>query len=106
MKITGAELQQFMDTGWPKPENDWCWDHDLFEDRPDHETVYDTSEIEGLFWQGSSAPPDGKYDLSLDGQIRKWRKARTTETIVIEAPKDRRDELLAAIKAVGGKVLK
>lgn len=43
--------------------------------------------------------------VSLETVFRKWRKAQTMATVVVQVPRERLDDLRAAIKAVGGTVL-
>lgn len=104
MKIKGAELAAFIKEGWPEPENDWYWDHDLFDDEPDANTTYDTAEIEGLFYQGSGDDPTDGFGHPLDGLIRKWRKTRTHDILIVSVPKERVDKFRAFIADIGGKI--
>jgi hypothetical protein len=104
MKVKGYELQQFMDEAWPG--DDWFWDHDLFEE-PDPNSIYDTDEIGPVLYGGAMPerddPTDGHgHDLAV--LLRRWRKARTTSSLLVECPKDRVDAVVAAIKEMGLKV--
>ncbi|QIG69795.1 hypothetical protein EVB81_226 [Rhizobium phage RHph_I46] len=109
MKIKGAELIQFLDTGWPKPEDDYYWDNGLFEDRPngepDPEVTYDTDELGPILYQGPDPDPIPE-GLDLAKLIRKWRKTQTTESFVVEVPKGKRDELVEFLDTINGKILK
>jgi hypothetical protein len=42
---------------------------------------------------------------SFEGHFKKWRKAQTTTSLVIECPKELEAVVRAAIKAAGAKVL-
>jgi hypothetical protein len=41
---------------------------------------------------------------SMESCLRKWRKAQSCVFFAVEAPKDKADEIKAAIKSAGGKV--
>lgn len=43
---------------------------------------------------------------SLEGLFRKWRRQQTTDTFMVEVPKEKADAVRAAIKAAGGKALR
>lgn len=95
MRISGAELQLFMNEAWPDPETgDWYWDHDLFDGDPDPETVYDTDDLGPLLYGGRDTDPTGGEGYDLARLIRRWRKTRSSEVITVVVPKDR----LAALK--------
>ena len=103
MKVTGAELLQFMNSGWPKPEEDFYWDHDVFED-PDPEATYDTDDIGGIYYQGKGddpTPNGNGWDLAT--LIKKWRKARDFTVLSISIPKGREDDVRAALAQMGVK---
>ncbi|QIG74000.1 hypothetical protein PP935_gp225 [Rhizobium phage RHph_N34] len=110
MKIKGAELTLFLETGWPQPEDHYYWDHDLFVDRdngdPDPEVTYDTDELGPIFYQGPDPDPTGKDGLDLAKLIRKWRKTQTTESFVVEVPKGKRDELVEFLDTINGVIKK
>ena len=104
MKITGAELQQFVDEGWPG--DDWYWDHDVFEEI-DPDASYETNDLGDLYWQGERyAVPSRGEGLNLNKLISRWRKERDHEFLSVLVPKDRKDEFLRALAEMGGKVSK
>jgi len=100
MKIKGHELAAWLEEGWPS--DDWYWEQDLFEDAPDPEATYDTSEIEGLFYQGRD--PDVKEILSIDTLIRRWRKSRDLVSISFDCPKSLEDEVRSYLASKGCKI--
>lgn len=107
MKIKGAELIEFMNTGWPGGEDDmdWYWDHDLFE-QPDPTATYDTEDIGPLYYQGKGKDPTDGNGRDLARLIRAWRKKRTTDLFVVRVPKGKEDELKAFLKTIKGSIEK
>jgi hypothetical protein len=103
MKVKGSELAVWMAEGWPAPEDDWCWDHELFEEAPAPEEVYDTDELGGLIFQGRGDDPTRGDGYDIGKLIRKWRKERDFDIITIEVPKARTEEIKSAIAALGVK---
>jgi len=105
MKIKGAELQQFMDEGWPGGTDceDWFWDHDLFDD-PDPLATYDTYDIGPLLYQGKSEDPTNGLGVDLAVAIRKWRKERDTAVTIVRVPNGKEAELKAFLKTIKGKI--
>ena len=99
MKITGSELQQFMEHGWPG--DDWYWDHDAFEE-PEPSATYDTDEIGPLLYQGKD-PHDGS-ELDIGRLIRAWRKARDFDLFTITVKKSETKKVRADLAAVGVKI--
>lgn len=100
MKITGAELQQFVDHGWPG--DDWYWDHEAFEGDPDPSASYDTEDVGPLFYQGKEL--GGHDPLDLGKLIRAWRKARDFDLYTITVKKSETEKVRAALAAVGVKI--
>ena len=109
MKAKGAEIFDFYTNGWPEG-----WYHD------DNELEI-VSETDGVT---SILKPGEEYDLSLFGVLvpeggisvvdaegfdtafRRWKRAKTTAIVVVEVPKDKLEEALKQIKALGYKVKK
>lgn len=102
MKVTGAELTQWMKEAWPGgfDNDDWFWDHDAFEEFPDPTATYDTEEIGGIFYQGDGADPTKGEGYDLTGLVRAWRKQRTHEDLVFSVPRDKANAVRAAVAAV------
>lgn len=46
----------------------------------------------------------GSKEPTVEAYLRRWLKAQSTKTVVIDCPKDKLDAILAAVKAAGGKV--
>lgn len=74
MKVTGDELREFMDTGWPQPEDDWYWDHDLWLHLPLRGHTYNTDDIGGILYQGKDIDPTKGEGYDLDACIKQWRR--------------------------------
>lgn len=103
MKIKGSELIAFIAEAWPKPDDDWYWDHELFDD-PDPSEVYDTDEIGYIHYQGSGDDPTDGDGYDLTALIRKWRRHRDHDIFTITVPKEKANAVKAAIIAMGAKV--
>jgi hypothetical protein len=97
MKLTGAELQQFMDHGWPGDE--WYWDHEAFDAMPDPAATYNTDDLGPLIYQGSEL--DRPDNLDLGRLVTKWRKARDFDLFTITVKKSDTEKVRAALAAVG-----
>lgn len=103
MKIKGSELIAFLREGWPQPEDDWYWDHDVF-DEPNPGETYDTDEIGGIHFQGGSEDPTKGEGYDLAALIRRWRKNSTHKVITVSIPKDRFNEFKSFLKSIGGSI--
>lgn len=101
MKIKGTELQDFMNTGWPQPEDHWFWDHDVFEDTPDPDTVYETSELGPIQYQGTGEDPTRGQGYDVAKAVRAWRKSRVVDTFTVEVPKAEVEVFRAMMKTHG-----
>lgn len=108
MKISGAELKAFMDEGWPQPDDDWYWDHDVFDGDPDPSPgmTYETDDLGPIHYQGSKADPTDGEGYDLGACIRQWRKQRDGELLTILVPKARVSEFKKALKTFGATVQK
>jgi len=106
VKISGSELQRFMDEAWPKPEDDWYWDQDVF-DVPDPLATYDTDDIGPIQHQGrESDDPTGGDGYNLATLVKRWRKTRDCDIVTALIPKGKTEALLKAIADLGGTVQK
>ena len=47
----------------------------------------------------------GPMNQSLAGYFKRWKKAQTVETICVEIPKERRDEIVKTLGGMGLKVV-
>lgn len=108
MKITGKEWKEFEESGWPEGYI-WCDESTLDDGRDiysedgkcsiaDNETF-----IVPDYWSISYEGPNGKQTDAGDGYvirslIRKWRKARDTEVLVITVPRDRVESIKAMLR--------
>jgi len=102
MKIKGAELQDFLLTGWPEPHDDWFWDHEEFDADPDPDPLatYDTDDLGAIMYQGRGG--EAMQDIDVASAIRRWRKAKTHEALVVHVPKAAVADFKAYLKAIGG----
>ena len=110
MKITGAEFQEWHDTAWPE-ELIWA-DEALLPDGRDLYTKdgcidLEPSEIFIVPAEWSAIPEsdpraDGKTIRSL---ISKWRKDKSTVTLVILMPREREGEIRTYLEEQKLKVL-
>ena len=103
MKVKGDELIAFVEQAWPKPEEDWYWDHECF-DHPDPSAVYDTDEIGPVQYQGHEEDPTNNNGYNLATLIKRWRKDRDYDVLTVEVPKAQTDAVRAAIISAGGKI--
>jgi len=99
MKIKGNELQEFMNDAWPGGD-DYYWDHDEFDDRPDPAVEYDTEALGNLHWQGRKDDPTDGEGLDLSKLIREWRKSRTHDLLSVYVPKEKLVEFKAFLKTI------
>lgn len=109
MKITGAELKEFMDKGWPQPDEDWYWDHEEFDERrfggdPDPAATYDTAALGPVFFQGSGPDPTKGDGYDLAALIRQWRRERDSDVLTVLSPKSKTPEIKKALKALGASI--
>jgi hypothetical protein len=108
MLINGAELAAFMRDGWPgagtPQENDWYWDHDLFDDIPEPEVKYDTYDLGDIKYHGNGEDPTGGEGYDLAALIRKWRKTRTHDHFPVSIPKDQVAGFKAYLKSIKGSI--
>jgi len=103
MKISGAELQSWMNEAWP--DDNYYWNHDCFEDDPDPETSYAVADLGPLLWQGKREDPTRGEGISVATEIRKWRKIRGKKTIIVMIPTEQEKALREAVKSLGGTIL-
>jgi hypothetical protein len=107
VKTIGAEFNKFYNDPELWPDGVW---HDAVKLNVNGETVDE--------W-GDSLPDDATvkiiagtvYDDRGDGKeslfeeyFKKWRKKQTTKTLIVECDIFKADQIMASIKAAGGKV--
>lgn len=107
IKTNGSEYKRFYDdeTAWP----DGAWHEDELlivngdkceagiDSIPDNATV---NLIGGVVYD----LPNGST-VSMETHFRNWRKRQSMTTILVECDRAKLDDVKAAIKAAGGKVL-
>lgn len=107
IRTTGAEWKRFYadETVWLPG---YCHEDETVEVNGlesgdlDLSTVADDDELSivcGCVYDG-----DGEYLTSLEKMFRKWCKAQTMTTFLVECRKEDAERVLAAVKAAGGKV--
>lgn len=73
------------------------WDH------PDgYGVIPDSAKVQ--IEDGGVYFPDGK-DCSFEGYFKAWRKRQTVAVVMVECDKFKLDDVEAAVRAAGGKVL-
>lgn len=108
-KTTGAEWKRFYQdpAAWPDGwfhEDEEVTVNGVFDENADLTEVPDDAIVVvkgGIIYEGEYAN-GGK---SVEGHFKKWRKAQTTQFLVVEVHKDKAGELKAVITAAGGKVV-
>jgi hypothetical protein len=121
LQIPAQELADFMNTGWPKPEDSWYYDDkddDLwektFKEDPKNPSLYvaidptaliNLHEFEAsILFQGPGEDPTHGEGYSLVSTFMKWQAQQTSLKLVVEIPKDKLKELTAFLAAIKGKV--
>lgn len=113
MKATGAEIKQFYDADWDALTGiqNAILDEGGFylrgsEDEVEPEDMVDTTLYTVSGWVcGDADDSSAKEDsVSLTSLMTKWRKAQKEATLVASGPKDKLDEVKAALAALGWKV--
>jgi len=109
VKTTGVEFKKFFqdDTVWV--ENAYMQDEEMTIDDVDIDLDYDlystpdtaiVTILAGIFVD------EREETHPLEAVFRKWRKKQKTATFIVEADKDIADEVKAACRAAGGKILR
>jgi hypothetical protein len=109
IKTTGAEFKRFYSDATTWPDDVWhddecvlvdggAWDH------PEgYEAIPDAAKVE-VSDGGVYGLPNNK-EISFEGYFKQWRKRQTTTTFLVECDLTKVDEVKAAVKAAGGKVV-
>jgi len=112
VKCTGAEWKAFYSNNEYWPEGYWHDDvlvsingqeSDDFLDA-DVDTVADDAVIR--IEAGHVFEEDGEPVRSLEAHFKKWKKEATTVMLVVQVDRKKADDVKAAIKAAGGKIVK
>ena len=108
VKTTGAEFKRFYfdDAYWP--DGTWHEDEEIEVDGLPIsedlaiEDIHDTASmrIAGGMVMGLA---DGS-EPSVESYFKKWRKAQSTVSFVVECEKDKQESVHAAIRAAGGRI--
>ena len=108
MKITGKEFKEFMKSDWGHHDA-YMEDEEILVDGASSDAIIlteipDTSKVEirGGMVYVEFDNREGKPLLSI---LRSWKKAQSTDRILVEFDKSKRDAIISAIKNAGGKVL-
>lgn len=112
MKVTGAEFIDWYDNHFP--EDFYFESEDAKDTHADDGTwlldpaaTYDTDALGYLEWNLPFDDPRMRHELpqapSVESLIRKLRKARTHDIVVIEVPKGKLAEVKAATRDLGVK---
>ena len=107
VKLTGQEYNEFCNSDvWGE---DWYWDETLFlyngkevDDLGELAPIDEVVVLEGTVFKGSTHDAVAVDAVAF---VRKWLKARTVVTVMVEVPKDQLVEFKAAMKAKKLKVL-
>jgi hypothetical protein len=107
--VTGAEVRDFYQNHWPGSD----WYHDdtsvQFEDENGKwiladDAMVDLRQCGYLCWQGNDGTHRAGEMFPFIDFFEQYAAARTTELVTVEITRDRFDELLAAVVALGGVV--
>jgi hypothetical protein len=107
VKLTGQEYNDFCNSDvWGK---DWYWDETLFlhngkevDDLGELDPTDEVILLEGTVFKGSTHDAVAVDALAF---VRKWLKARTVTTLMVEVPKDQIEAFKADMRAKRLKVL-
>lgn len=109
MQIKGVELAAFMKEAWPDSgtpqEDDWFWDHDLFDDQPHVDMSYDTDDLGPIQYQGNGEDPTSGEGYDIARLIRKWRKTRDCDILAVAVPREKVAEFKDNLKSLKGSIL-
>ena len=106
IKTTGYEFKKFYadDSVWP--EGAWYDDAEIDADGVDIEdikSIQDSSIVR--IYGGSVYNFSAEPQVSMETHFKRWKKKQTTTQVIVECDKAKFTEIVAAIKAAGGKVL-
>lgn len=114
MKITGAEWREFEANGWPAGYI-WADESTLDDERELYAMdgslgfAADETFIVPAEWRMIYEGPEGKnlggeFGLNIRAVIRKWRKDRDSETLVVTVPKSSAGEARSLLASHGWKI--
>lgn len=109
VKTNGAEFKRYYSDPIAWPDGAW---HDgaviTVDGKDDEEHGIDlTAVVDGaaISIEGGEICDHPAGDISMETHFKRWRKAQATEAVVIEFDKSKRGEVVAAVKAAGGRVV-
>lgn len=117
MKVKGQDLIDFF-KAWPPGDDVYmedvpfgerkdgvlCEQEDSLEYGPPVDPVETYAVDYGILgWQGKAEQP-ANFDDDFVRVLRKWLKARVSTTLVVEVPKEEKDQAIELLKAQGWKV--
>jgi hypothetical protein len=107
VKTTGAEFKKFYadTTIWQKGM--WHEDEEVSVDRGPTIDGYDSfADTAIVLVNGGVVHNADDEDIgSFESLFRKWRKGQTETILVVTCPIAKRDDVVAAVKAAGGKTI-
>lgn len=106
-KTTGIEFKRFYNDPAFWPDGAYHDDDVVIVDGVEHEDldldkIPDNAKV--VIECGVVFFPGGEM-VAFDTYFRRWKKAQTTRTIVVEVDASKLDAVVAAVKAAGGKVV-
>lgn len=107
IKTTGAEYKRFYNDPAAWPDDSWHEDETLIVNGDEWTLgVVDIPDDAVINLSGGVVfgLPNGT-EASLEAYFKRWRKRQTTTTFLVECDMDKVDEVKAAVKAAGGKVV-
>lgn len=104
MKALGSDIVAFFNSEWP--EDDYVDECSLSVDgekivKEDGTGDFPLSEKYELQSFGEIYRENSDHVRSLDSAFRKWAKARTTVTMIVEVPKDKEEDIRAILRNAG-----
>lgn len=110
VKTTGYEFKRFYnDKNWWK-EGTWhdavvlLVDGEELDNQDEYDYILDSAKVvidSGVVFL-SETTDDG---VAMDSYFKRWKKAQTVRSIVVEVDISKLDAVIAAVKAAGGKVI-
>jgi len=90
MKVTGEELRDFLDNGWPHDDAWWDGHGEAFwcvseSDKPDPKGGYDLRDAGFIIYDGPTK--ESSWVKSFLTCFRAWRKKKTTMSFHVVIPK-------------------
>lgn len=108
IKTNGKEFKRFYNDDAIWPETIWHDDEELLVNGTyvgdlEYALIPDDAEVR-ITGGGIFGLPNDK-EMSFEGYFRSWKKRQNIRTVVVECDVAKLEEVKAAIKAAGGKVL-